>query len=115
MTAKARYSTTFGTRKKFSTVAGALATMSAALPPSVTLSCRFFIAIGVTDVIGSTPVDIDLVELLDETQNGVELAGHALRIGIRHGNAGKVRDALHGLEINGHAMPRMGLDIRKRL
>ena len=49
------YSTTFGTRKKFSSVAGALATMSAALLPSVTMSWRFFIAIGVTEVIGSTP------------------------------------------------------------
>ncbi len=51
-----------------------VATMSSAMPPSVTTSSRFFIAIGVTEVIGSTPVDIDLGELLDPGQNGVELA-----------------------------------------
>src|SRR5690606_39908541 len=50
------YSTTLGTRKKLSSVAGALATMSSALSPSVTTSWRLFISIGITDVIGSTPV-----------------------------------------------------------
>src|SRR5262249_28042468 len=49
------HSTTFGTRKKLSSLAGAFLTMSSAMPPSVTTSARFFIVIGVTDVIGSTP------------------------------------------------------------
>src|ERR1700742_5000283 len=49
------YSTTFGTRKKWSWVSGALATTSSAISPSLTTSGRFFISIGVTDVMGSTP------------------------------------------------------------
>src|ERR1700716_3132750 len=49
------YSTTFGTRKKWSWVSGALRTTSSAISPSLTTSARFFISIGVTDVIGSTP------------------------------------------------------------
>ena len=51
----AHYSTTLGTRKKLSSLAGAFLTMSAAMPPSVTASARLFIAIGVTEVIGATP------------------------------------------------------------
>src|SRR4051794_16412644 len=50
-----RYSTTFGTRKKWFSVAGAFLTISSAISPSVTTSVRFFISIGVTEVIGSTP------------------------------------------------------------
>src|SRR6202048_3806729 len=49
------YSTTFGTRKKWSSVAGAFRTISSGISPSLTTSGRFFMAIGVTDVIGSTP------------------------------------------------------------
>src|SRR3569832_1160399 len=49
------YSTTFGTRKKWSSVCGALRTMASAISPAVTMSARSFIAIGVTEVIGSTP------------------------------------------------------------
>src|SRR5450755_287797 len=51
----AAYSTTFGTRKKWFSVAGAFATTSSAMPPSSTTSRRFFISIGITEVIGSTP------------------------------------------------------------
>src|SRR5690606_13403323 len=50
--ARQRYSTTLGTRKKFSSLAGALAMISSALPPSVTVSVRWRIVIGVTEVIG---------------------------------------------------------------
>src|SRR5690606_14723786 len=49
------YSTTFGTMKKLSASAGALATMSAALLPSVTSSPRSRMAMGMTEVNGSTP------------------------------------------------------------
>src|SRR5689334_2647516 len=48
------YSTTLGTRKKWSAVAGAFATMSSAMPPSVTWSARFFSVMATTRVIGST-------------------------------------------------------------
>src|ERR1700690_882611 len=49
------YSTTFGTRKKCPCVSGAFLTMSSAISPSLTTSGRFFISIGITEVIGSTP------------------------------------------------------------
>src|SRR5690606_24186372 len=42
--------------------------------------------------------DIDLVQLLDETKNGVELATQSLRLRIAHGDTGKVRDALDGFD-----------------
>src|SRR5215813_8667895 len=48
------YSTTFGTTKKLSCAAGALATTSSAIPPSVTWSGRFFSVMATTRVIGST-------------------------------------------------------------
>src|SRR5262249_39548805 len=53
--ALARHSTTFGTRKKLSSRAGAFLRTASGSPPLVTTSGRFFICIGVTDVIGSTP------------------------------------------------------------
>ena len=46
----AHHSTTFGTRKKLSSLIGAFLTTSPAMPPSVTISARFFIAMGVTEV-----------------------------------------------------------------
>src|SRR5205823_9546079 len=49
------YSTTFGTTKKWFSVTGAFPTISSAISPSLTRSGRFFISIGITDVIGSTP------------------------------------------------------------
>ena len=52
---RAAYSTTLGTTKKPSCAAGAFLRMSSGMPPSVTSSGRFFIAIGITEVIGSTP------------------------------------------------------------
>src|SRR5581483_4711760 len=55
LTGDTHHSTTFGTRKKLSSVNGAFLTMISAMPPSVTASARFFIAIGITEVIGSTP------------------------------------------------------------
>jgi hypothetical protein len=105
------YSTTFGTRKKLSSVAGAFFTMSAAMPPSVTTSSRIFIAIGVTDVIGSTPSTfIHLRELLDKRQHGVELALEMLNFILRDRNAREMRDAADGCGIDGHA----GLTIMAR-
>src|SRR4029077_18522248 len=49
------HSTTFGTTKKWSSVIGAFLMILSGMPPSVTTSGRFFISIGVTDVIGSMP------------------------------------------------------------
>ena len=72
------------------------------MPPSVTTSSRFFIAIGVTEVIGSTPVDIHLGQLLDERQHGVELALQVLDLIVRDRDARQMRDAADGCGIDGH-------------
>ena len=55
----------------------ALATMSAALPPSVTTSARIFIFISTTEVIGSTPATSTSSSCCDEAEDAVELADHA--------------------------------------
>ena len=80
--------------------------MSSGLPPSVTTSSRIFIFIGVTEVIGSTPVDVDRLQLLDPGQDGVELALAVLDLVIRHGDAGEMRDAADGFGVDGHLGPR---------
>ena len=90
--------------------------IASAMPPSVTSSLRIFIAMGVTDVIGSTPVDIDLRQLLDEGQHGIELARKMpdLVFGDRH--ARKMRDAANGFGVNGHGTPlRPFCDLLPRL
>ena len=72
------------------------------MPPSVTLSSRIFIAIGVTDVIGSTPVDIDLAELLDEGQDGVELALKVFHLILGDRDPRQMRNAADGIGVDGH-------------
>jgi hypothetical protein len=106
------YSTTFGTRKKLSSVAGAFAVMSSALLPSVTASARFFISIGVTEVIGSTPRHVDLVQLLDETEDRVQFALHPRRFFVGDGDAGEFGDALDGGKVDGHAILRENVRFR---
>ena len=91
---------TLGTRKKWPSVAGAFLTISSGIPPSVTTSGRFFIAIGVTDVID--PRDVDLRQLLDESEDGVELAPKVLDLLLGDRNAGQVRDAADGCGVDGH-------------
>ena len=86
-----------------SSLAGAFLTISAAMPPSVTSSARIFIAIGVTEVIGSTPLDVHLGQLLDEGQDGVELAPQMLDLIFGHGDAGEMRDAADGVGVDGHS------------
>ena len=98
------HSTTFGTRKKWSSVAGAFLTISSGMPPSVTTSARFFISIGVTEVIGSTPVDVDLGQLLDEGQDGVELALKVLDLLLGDRDAREMRDAADGSGVDGHCI-----------
>jgi hypothetical protein len=57
---------------------------------------------GVTEVMGSTPV---LVELLHEAEDGVELTLQMGNFIIRHGNAREPRDTPHGRLINRHGKP----------
>ena len=82
--------------------AGAFLTISSAMPPSVTTSARFFISIGVTEVIGSTPSTSTSDELLDEGQDGVELAPAGARLVVGDRDAREMRDAAHGVGIDGH-------------
>ena len=72
------------------------------MPPSVTTSARFFIAIGVTEVIGSTPSTFDLLQLLDEGEHGVELALQMLDLALGDGDARQMRDAADGIGVDGH-------------
>ena len=73
------------------------------MPPSVTTSSRFFIAIGVTEVIGSTPSTFTSCKLLDERQDGVELVLQMLDLILGDRDARQMRDAADGCGIDGHA------------
>jgi hypothetical protein len=88
--------------KKLSVVSGALATMSSALEPSVTTSSRFFIAIGITEVIGSTPSTSTSDNCSTKAEDGVEFAFHARGFVIGDRNAGQVRNAFDGGKVYGH-------------
>ena len=77
------------------------------MSPSVTTSARFFIVIGVTEVIGSTPVDVDLRELLDERQHGVEFALQMLDLLVGDRNPGEMGNTSDGCGINGHGASRV--------
>jgi hypothetical protein len=91
--------TTFGTRKKFFSC-GALATM---LPPAPSVTMSGAPSFPLDDRGHRLDAgDINLVQLLDKAQNGVQLAGHALGILLAHRYAGEMRDSLHCLKINGH-------------
>ena len=46
---------------------------------------------------------VDLVQLLDEAEDGVELAPQRLGLVVGHGDAGETRHALHGFLVDRHA------------
>ncbi|VVT17450.1 hypothetical protein RHIZ404_210462 [Rhizobium sp. EC-SD404] len=52
---------------------------------------------------GLDATHIDLVELLDEAENDVELADHALCILVAYRETGQTGNALHGCDIDRHA------------
>jgi hypothetical protein len=104
------YSTTFGTRKKWSSVAGAFFTISSAMPPSVTTSSRCFIAIGITETIGSTPSTFTSESCSTKRQHGVELALQVLDLVVGNRDARQMRDAADGGGIDGHK----NLEIRQK-
>ncbi len=62
--------------------------------PSVTASARSGSAIGVTEVIGSTPVDVDLAQLLHEAEDAAELGRDAVEVAPRRPRC--ARDAPRG-------------------
>ena len=74
------------------------------MPPSVTTSSRFVMRIGMTEVIGSTPVDVDLVELLDEGRMALSLALQMRHLVFGHRDAGQMRDAADGRLIDRHGV-----------
>ena len=86
------------------------------MPPSVTTSSRFFIAIGVTEVIGSTPIDIDLGQLLDEGEDRVQLAAQMLHLAVGDSDTGQMGNSANGRRIDRHCRLRMsGAEIRPDL
>src|SRR3981189_993825 len=92
------YSTTFGTRKKWSSVAGAFLTTSSAISPSMTTSGRFFIAIA-----------IPFRQLFDECQHGIQLALQMRNLCLSDRDPREMRDTANGGDIDGHYIgPLMG-------
>ena len=74
------------------------------MPPSVTSSSRIFIAIGRHRRHRLDARDIDLRELLDESQHGVELARKVLDLVFSHGDAREMRHPADGFGVNGHGV-----------
>ena len=97
------HSTTFGTVKKPARASGAFSSTLVGMPPSVTTSSRQVSAIGVTEVIGSTPVDVDLVQLLHEAEDAGELRRQRLEVGLRHLDAREVRHPARGILVDRHS------------
>ena len=105
MTRCAAHSTTFGTTKKSSSRAGALATIFLASPLAVTTSSRIFGFMAITEVIGCDAGDVDLVQLLDETEDGVELAAERFRLRVADRDPREAGDALDGILVDRHRKP----------
>ena len=59
-------------------------------------------AIGVTEVIGSTPSTFDLRQLLDKGQHGVQLALQMRNLGLGYRDPRQMRDTADGVGIDGH-------------
>ena len=107
LTPGSSHSTTFGTTKKWSSRAGALATMSSAMPPSVTRSSRIFKRRRHHRRHRLDARGVDLVELLDPIEDAGQLA--LQRLGLRVGDldARQPRDAPHRrlVDLHGSSIP----------
>jgi hypothetical protein len=57
---------------------------------------------------GFDAIDIHFGKLLDETENAVQLANHAVCLFFGDGNTSKARNALNGGKVDGHDILRMG-------
>ena len=93
---------TLGTTKNPSSASGALARINGSISPSVTTSSRIGSFIGMTEVIGSTPETSTALKLLDEGEDGVDLALQMRNLRVGHGDAREMRDAADGGLIDGH-------------
>ena len=72
------------------------------IPPSVTLSARFFITIGVTDVIGSTPSTLTSDELRDKRQDRVQFPAQMLDLPVRDRDPGEMGNPANGRRVDRH-------------
>src|SRR5690348_4600187 len=50
-------------------------------------------------------VDIHFAELLDKCQHGIELSAEMLKLALRHGDTGEMRNSSHSSRIDGHKNP----------
>ena len=73
------------------------------MPPSVTTSARFFIAIGVTEVIGSTPSTLTSCNCSTKASMALSSPLQVLDLVLGDGNARQMRDAADGVGVDGHA------------
>ena len=62
--------------------------------------------LGITAVIGSTPVDVDLLQLLDPAEDVGQLGRERLDLGIADGDAGELGDMADGGGVDGHGRAR---------
>ena len=98
----ASHSTTFGTRKKLSSLMGAFLTTSPAMPPSVTNIGALLHRHGGDRRHRFDPFDVHLAELLDEGEHGIQLTLEVVDLLLGHGDAGEVRDAAYGIGVDSH-------------
>ena len=87
----------------------------------MTTSSRIGSLIGMTEVIGSTPVDVDRLQRLDEGEDGVDLALQMRGFRVADGDVRETRNAANGGEIDGHrnstrpAEPRRAMALLHRV
>jgi hypothetical protein len=79
--------------------------------PSVTTSARRFSRIGVTLVIGSTPVTSTSFSCFHEAKDAGQLTAPARQVGLLHPDAGQLAHLAGGVDVNGHRalLDRFGL------
>ena len=97
--------------KKLSSLRGAFFTTRSAMLPSVILSSRRRSLHRRHRRHGLDAAHVDLVELLDETQDRIQLALVFLDLVLLDPDAGKAADALHGSGVDGHGELRFGRDL----
>ncbi len=78
--------------------------MASAISPSFTTSGRCFMRMGITEVMGSTPRDIDFFQFFDEAEDGIEFGRKMRQIVVGNFDAGKTRDATDEVRIDGHGL-----------
>ena len=80
-----------------------------ASPPAVTTSSRILSFCATTLVIGSTPVDIDLLQLLHPAEDAVQLGHHRLDALFGQGDARQFGNSADGGFVDGHGFGLLGV------